>query len=285
LRGRLLPLVYLDRELGIVSNSASEPGKGASRTIATNTTTNTATNIATNIVVLQAEGRHFGLIVDEISDTQEIVVKPLGKQLKGISAYSGATIMGDGRVALILDVPGLAQKAKVIAEAHEAAHDKNIVEAGGEGLRDEHTLLLAGNGLNGRLAIPLSMVARLEEFPRTVVERAGSQEVMQYRGQIIPLVRLSEIIPADHDPEMMANAGSIQVVVYSEGGHTVGLIVDHIVDIVEERAMVESLSPRPGIVGSFVTQSHVTDLLDMPAIMRAALPGLLDGPESEAGRV
>jgi two-component system chemotaxis sensor kinase CheA len=287
LRGRLLPLVYLDRELGIVSNSASEPGKGASRTIATNTTTNTATNIATNIVVLQAEGRHFGLIVDEISDTQEIVVKPLGKQLKGISAYSGATIMGDGRVALILDVPGLAQKAKVIAEAHEAAHDKNIVEARGEGLRDEHTLLLAGNGLNGRLAIPLSMVARLEEFPRTVVERAGSQEVMQYRGQIIPLVRLSEIIPASRAAEMMANAGSgsIQVVVYSEGGHTVGLIVDHIVDIVEERAMVESLSPRPGIVGSFVAQSHVTDLLDMPAIMRAALPGLLDGPESEAGRV
>lgn len=271
LRGRLLPLVYLDRELGI----ASDAGDGDSAGRAT----------AVNIVVLQAEDRQFGLIVDEISDTQEIVVKPLGKQLKGISAFSGATIMGDGRVALILDVPGLAQKAKVLAEAHEAVSEESFGPPGGEGLRDEHTLLLAENGAEGRVAIPLSMVARLEEFPRTVVERAGSQEVMQYRGQIIPLVRLSQIVPAESDAEMVASAGSIQVVVYAEGGHTVGLIVDRIVDIVEERAAVESLSPRAGIIGSFVTQRQVTDLLDMPAIMRAAVPGLLDGPDSEASRI
>ena len=232
----------------------------------------------------QAEDRQFGLIVDEISDTQEIVVKPLGKQLKGISAFSGATIMGDGRVALILDVPGLAQKAKVLAEGHDVIPDENLNPVGVEGLRDEHTLLLAENGAEGRVAIPLSMVARLEEFPRTVVERAGSQEVMQYRGQIIPLVRLSQIIPAESDAEMLANAGSIQVVVYAEGGRTVGLIVDRIVDIVEERAAVESLSPRAGILGSFVTQRHVTDLLDMPSLMRAAVPGLLDAQEVEAGR-
>jgi two-component system, chemotaxis family, sensor kinase CheA len=272
LRGRLLPLVYLDRELGIASNSVSQAGNANRET-------------AVNIVVLQAEDRQFGLIVDEISDTQEIVVKPLGKQLKGISAYSGATIMGDGRVALILDVLGLAQKAKVLAETHDAVPDESLSVVGVEGLRAEHTLLLAENGLEGRVAIPLSMVARLEEFPRTVVERAGSQEVMQYRGQIIPLVRLSEIIPADRDPEMVASAGSIQVVVYAEGGHTVGLIVDRIVDIVEERATIESLSPRSGIVGSFVSQRHVTDLVDMPALMRAAVPGLLDGAESEAGRI
>ncbi|HSY92186.1 MAG TPA: chemotaxis protein CheA [Candidatus Binatus sp.] len=272
LRGRLLPLVYLDRELGIASNSVNETGNAKRET-------------AVNIVVLQAEDRQFGLIVDEISDTQEIVVKPLGKQLKGISAYSGATIMGDGRVALILDVLGLAQKAKVLAEAHDGVPDDNLSAAEVEGLRDQHTLLLAENGLEGRVAIPLALVARLEEFPRTVVERAGSQEVMQYRGQIIPLVRLSEIIPADRDPEVVANAGSIQVVVYAEGDHTVGLIVDRIVDIVEERAAIESLSPRPGIVGSFVSQRHVTDLLDMPALMRVAVPGLLDGAESEAGRI
>ena len=170
-----------------------------------------------NIVVLQAESRQFGLVVDDILDTEEIVVKPLGKQLKGISAYSGATIMGDGRVALILDVLGLAQKAKVIGEAREAAHDEGPSEAVVEGVRDEHALLLAENGREGRVAIPLSLVARLEEFPRTVVEHAGTQEVMQYRGQIIPLVRLSAIIPATSDAEMLANAGSIQVVVYSEG--------------------------------------------------------------------
>jgi two-component system chemotaxis sensor kinase CheA len=269
LRGRLLPLVYLDRELGM-RGAPENDTQGAA---------------AINIVVLQAEDSQFGLIVDEITDTEEIVVKPLGKQLKGIRPYSGATIMGDGRVALILDVPGLAQRAKVVAEAHESAQDEICCEAGAEGARDEHALLLAENGLEGRVAIPLSMVARLEEFPRTVVEHAGSQEVMQYRGQIIPLVRLSQIVPATSDAEMLASAGSIQVVVYSEGNRTVGLIVDRIVDIVEERAAVEPLAPRLGIVGSFVTQQHVTDLLDVPALVRAAVPGLLDAATPEPGGV
>ncbi len=269
LRGRLLPLVYLARELGMQSETSDD-----SRATA-----------AINIVVLQAEDSQFGLIVDEITDTEEIVVKPLGKQLKGIRPYSGATIMGDGRVALILDVPGLAQRAKVVAEAHASAQDDIRSEVATEAVRDEHALLLAENGLEGRVAIPLSMVARLEEFPRTVVEHAGSQEVMQYRGQIIPLVRLSQIVPATSDAELLASAGSIQVVVYSEGNRTVGLIVDRIVDIVEEHAAVEPLAPRLGIVGSFVTQRHVTDLLDVPALVRAAVPGLLDAAGPEAGGV
>lgn len=269
LRGRLLPLLYLGRELGIETEAANDSGRAG----------------AINIVVLRADSRQFGLIVDEITDTEEIVVKPLARQLKGINAYSGATIMGDGRVALILDVAGLAQRANVIAEAHESAHDAGRSEASAEVVQDDHALLLAENGLEGRVAIPLSIVARLEEFPKTVVERAGTQEVMQYRGQIIPLVRLSEIIPATSDADMVGSAGSIQVVIYSEGKHTVGLIVDRIVDIVEDRAVVESLTPRTGVVGSFVTQSHVTDLLDVPAIVRAAVPGLLDGTASEAERV
>ncbi len=222
-------------------------------------------------------------MVDAILDTEEIVVKPLGKQLKGISTYSGATIMGDGRIALILDVLGLAQRAQVIAEARDSARDEHHSDTAKSGSRDDNALLLAENGLEGWVAIPLSLVARLEEFPRTVIERAGAQEVMQYRGQIIPLVRLSQIIPATSDAEMLANAGSIQVVVYAEGKHTVGLIIDRIVDIVDERAAIESLAPRAGVVGSFVTQRHVTDLLDLPAIVRAAVPGLLDATDGAAG--
>jgi two-component system, chemotaxis family, sensor kinase CheA len=291
LRGRLLPLVYLDRELAMRADTRDS----ASRSIPLepnpadlNSINLSAVNV--NIVVLQAEGQQFGLIVDEIIDTEEIVVKPLCRQLKGVSAFSGATIRGDGRVALILDVPGLAQRAQVIAEAHApahptSAHDENRSAALAETVCDERALLLAENGSEGRVAIPLSTVARLEEFPPTLVERAGSQEVIQYRGQIIPLVRLSEIIPATRDAEMLSNTGSIQVVVYAEGKRTVGLIVDRIVDIVEERATVESLNLRAGVVGSFVTQGHVTDLLDVPALVRAAVPGLLDGPEPETERI
>ena len=275
LRGQLLPLVFLSQTLNARQNPDLPPLEIEKKD-------NALQNV--NIVVLQAEGRQFGLVVDDILDTEEIVVKPLGKQLKGISAYSGATIMGDGRVALILDVLGLAQRAQVIAEARDSARDERHSEIAKEASRDDHALLLAQNGLEGRVAIPLSLVARLEEFPRTVIELAGKQEVMQYRGQIIPLVRLSEIIPATSDAEMLANAGSIQVVVYAEGKHTVGLIVDRIVDIVDERAALESLAPRAGVIGSFVTQRHVTDLLDVPAIVRAAVPGLLDAVEIEAPR-
>ena len=154
-----------------------------------------------------------------------------------------------------------------------------------EGGGESQALLLAENGKEGHVAIPLSLVARLEEFPATAVERTGAQEVMQYRGQIIPLLRLSQILPSSGDAADTVESGnSIQVVVYSEGGRTVGLIVDRIVDIVEEHAAVESLAPRAGVVGSFVTQRHVTDLLDVPAIVRAAVPGLLDAAEAEAPR-
>jgi len=280
LRGQLLPLVYLSQTLN-ARKSRKDETKTEDQTLENEKETALG-NV--NIVVLQAEGQPFGLVVDDILDTEEIVVKPLGKQLKGISAYSGATIMGDGRIALILDVLGLAQRAKVIAEARESAREEQHSETSKAESRNDHALLLAENGLEGRVAIPLSLVARLEEFPRTVIERAGTQEVMQYRGQIIPLVRLSAIIPATSDAEMLANANSIQVVVYTEGKRTVGLIVDRIVDIVEERAAVESLAPRAGVVGSFVTQRHVTDLLDVPAIVRSAVPGLLDAAEIEAGR-
>ncbi len=267
LRGRLLPLVYLDQELGV----RDEAGKSRSS--------------AVNIVVLQAGDQQFGLVVDEIADTEEIVVKPLGKQLKGIKAYSGATIMGDGRVALILDVLGLAQKARVIAETSQPTPPEGRIEAGAQTVSEEHTLLLAQNGLEGRVAIPLAMVARLEEFPQTVVEHSGTQEVMQYRGQIIPLLRLSRIVPTTPDASIEPNPGSIHVVVYSEANRTVGLIVDRIVDIVEEHDAVESLSSHTGVLGSFVSQHHVTELLDLPAIVRAAIPGLLDAAPPEAGRI
>src|SRR5204863_6055217 len=103
LRGRLLPLVYLNRELGLTANSENEG----------------STDDAVNIVVLQAEDRQFGLVVDGINDTEEIVVKPLSKHLKGLKAYAGATIMGDGKVALILDVLGLAQSASIVSQARD----------------------------------------------------------------------------------------------------------------------------------------------------------------------
>ena len=198
------------------------------------------------------------------------MVKPLGKQLKGISAFAGATIMGDGKVALILDVLGIAQRANVVSEVRDRAlSDK--VKLPQEQSFDRQTLLLLGIGDDGRMAIPLSMVARLEEFPASMVEKAGSQEVVQYRGQILPLIRLSEIIHTyasrtseDQDP--------LQVVVYSEQKRSVGLVVDRILDIVEETLSVQRRSSSHGLLGSAVIQQRVTDLLDVHGIIEAADP-------------
>ena len=256
LRGRLLPLVYLNRELQIAPAGDAGPA-------------------ATNIVVVQADGREFGLVVDEITDTEEIVVKPLGKQLKGLTAYSGATIMGDGRVALILDILGLAQRAQVIGESRESAlkeKEKDRNQAKDDPAIDHQTLLLVQCGGRSRMAIPLSLVARLEEFPPSAIELAGEQEVTQYRGQIMPLIRLSRILELSSGAAA-APAGEerMQVVVYSESGRSVGLIVDRIVDIVEEKLVLQNPAQRRGVLGSSVIQKRVTDLLDVPGVVRDAL--------------
>ena len=264
LRGRLLPLVYLNRELQIAAESGKEVAK----------------DTATNIVVVQADGREFGLVVDEITDTEEIVVKPLGKQLKGISAYSGATIMGDGRVALILDILGLAQRAQVIVEAREAAlKDKEKASRKEDSATDHQTLLLVQCGDQGRVAIPLSLVARLEEFPAAAIELAGTQEVMQYRGQIMPLIRLSTILAGVGKEATIASGDArMQVVVYSEAGRSVGLIVDRIIDIVDEKLEVQNPAQRRGVLGSSVIQKRVTDLLDVPSVVRDSIPSFAETP-------
>lgn len=249
LRGQLLPLVYLNRHLGL------KPAAGG--------------DDAVSIVILQADGRQFGLVVDTINDAEEIVVKPLGKQLKGLACFAGATIMGDGRVALILDVLGVAQQASVIAEAR----DRGLAEAdtGREARDDRQTLLLFETGHGRPMALPLSLVARLEEVPGSGVERSGRQEVVQYRGQIMPLIRVGQFV-GDEPDSSVDSADLLQVIVHSAHGRSIGLIVSKISDVVHETLTVRRASAREGILGSAVIQERVTDLLDLENVIRAADP-------------
>jgi two-component system, chemotaxis family, sensor kinase CheA len=224
--------------------------------------------------VLQADERQFGLVVDEINDTEEIVVKPLGKLFKGLSTFAGATIMGDGKVALILDVMGLAMRANVLSEAKDR-HVHEAVSQSGETGSAKQTLLLFRVSEKCRMAIPLSLVARLEEFPRSAVEQSGELQVVQYRGQIMPLISLSEALFAANirlqaKPDAVAG-DTIQVIVHSAGDRSVGLVVDHIVDIVEQSITVQRTGSRPGVLGSAVVDKKVTDLLDVEGLVRAAL--------------
>jgi two-component system chemotaxis sensor kinase CheA len=259
LRGRLLPLVYLNKELEF----AKSPKAGEKR------------NSAVNMVVLQAEKRQFGLIVDEIRDTEEIVVKPLGRRLKGIKTFAGATIMGDGKVALILDVLGVAQRAGVVSAQEERAGAAAESESR-EKTSDKQTYLIFAGPDDARMALPLDKLARLEEFPAAKVERSGAQWVIQYREKILPLIRLNLVLEErrkrrrhEGDPEL-ATEGSLQVLVCHHENRAVGLIVEKIVDIVEDRAEVKSPATRAGVLYAAVIENRVTELLDLPAILTAA---------------
>jgi two-component system chemotaxis sensor kinase CheA len=218
-----------------------------------------------NIIVLQADDRQFGLVVDGVNDTEEIVVKPLGKELKAISAFAGATIMGDGRVALILDVLGVAQRSGVISETRERTLRETLTQDDAHNAGKEALLLFQVSD-NGRMALPLSKVARLEEFPRAMLERAGKRDVVQYRGEILPLVVLREMLGCDDKP--FDASVPLQVVVYSERGRSIGLVVDRILDIVEDDVSVKATGSREGILGAAVIQGKVTDMLDVHAVIQ-----------------
>lgn len=246
LRGRLLPLVYLRKVLRTKQKE-------------------TETNDCINIVVLRVDDRQFGLVVDRINDTEEIVVKPMGKQLKGVTVFAGATIMGDGRVALILDVLGLAHSAKVISNERSRA----MSDLGGRS-HNEHgltqTLLVLGTDTNRRVALPISQVARLEKIAVDTIEYTADQEVVQYRGQILPLVRLAKVLGIQ-DGEQAVD-GLLNVVVYTENGKSYGLVVNRIIDIVETSFEISRPSLGNKLLGSAIIQNHVTDLVDLPAIIK-----------------
>jgi two-component system chemotaxis sensor kinase CheA len=245
LRGHLLPLVYLNQQLQLPEQTAARD--------------------AINIVVLQADDRQFGLVVDEINDTEEIVVKPLGKQFKSSSCFAGATIMGDGKVALILDVLGIAQMASVVTEVRErSAVELSARQA--ETVTGRDAWLVFGVGANRRMAIPLSMVSRLEEFAAESVERSGRHMVVQYRGQIMPLVDVAEELSLGSRD---AAKQTLQVIVYTESGKRVGLIVDRIIDIVEQAVATGDGEEAGNTIGSAVIQERVTDLLNVHGLVAA----------------
>ncbi|WP_449065410.1 chemotaxis protein CheW [Planomonospora algeriensis] len=244
LRGKLLPLVRLDETLGL-------PVRNSDRDV--------------YIAVLQADGRRFGLVVDRVLNTEEIVVKPLSGRMKDVGVYAGSTIVGDGKVALILDIPSLARRAHLAAEAVERAQ----VDQAGARPRDSHIerLLIAGIG-ERRVAIPLDMVTRLEEFPVQRIERVGSREVVQYRDHILPVIRLASLLGC-YDVE---EGETVPAVVYTERGRSVALVVQQIVDIVEDHIESRSDLDDDGLTGSAVIQQRVTELLDVRRAILAADP-------------
>jgi two-component system chemotaxis sensor kinase CheA len=254
----LLPLVYLDRELGVAAPDHEERD-------------------TVLIVVLQAEDRRFGLVVDGVLDTQEIVVKPLSSQLEHVPVYAGATILGDGSVALILDVLALAQRAHLAGTGREQARAGPDHADG-----DRHptsAALLASVDRDRQVAIPLERVIRLEEIPAGSVEHVGGRELVQYGEEILPLVRVASGLGA----AARADGDALTVVVCSTGGRAVGLVVDAIVDIVEGGLPVRGATGAAGHLGTTVVQQRITELLDVEQAVREVDPQFFDRPAVPAG--
>jgi len=254
-RGSLLPVAYLNQVLGLKPAGDTE---------------------VVSMVVLQAEDRQFGLVVDGINDTQEIVVKPLGKQLKGLTVYAGATIMGDGRVALILDVLGIGQLSGVLAESREQS--RAVLDQKTESGTEQQRLLLFSAGSYERLAVPLSLVARLEEFPLKSIEHASGCQVVQYRNRILPLVSLRAALEGE-GPAEGQTSDPVQVIVFNDGDRSIGLMVDQILDVAEEAVVVRQKTHRKGLLGSAVVGKRVTDFLDLNQVIRATTENWFEGSD------
>lgn len=240
LRGALLPLLSLAEVLGM------EQQEQASHTIA----------------VLQADEQRFGLLVDRVLNNEEIVVKALSSRIKQIGLYSGATVLGDGDIALILDVQAIARRA-LIGELGQLVRASRAPELRASGT--EQQLLVVAIGEDRRVAIPLADVTRLERMPADRIERVGSREVVQYRGDLLPVARLDRVLGAMsyEQPE------ELLVIVLTSGGVTVAVVVGEIVDIVTDDPASRSGLEDTGLTGSTVIKDRVTELLDVSDLLHA----------------
>ncbi|WP_439576506.1 hybrid sensor histidine kinase/response regulator [Elioraea sp.] len=237
LRDRLLPLVRLSSLLALDEGEPDERAESF-------------------IVVAKVGTENFGLIVDRVFDTEEIVVKPVAPILRDITLFSGNTILGDGSVIMILDPNGIARTVGIGAAA--GAERTGLVEptrtdAGSSGARTSLLLFRAG-GAEPK-AVPLGLVARLEEIAADRIERAGARAMVQYRGRLMPLVPMG----VDLDDATVARR---PVLVFSDGGRSMGLVVDEILDVVEDVVTIQLGSARPGILGSAVIAGRATEIID-----------------------
>jgi len=253
LRGELLPLLRLNQVLQLPS-SAESNGAG------------------TNIVVVSAGTARFGIIVDDVGDTEEIVVKPLSTHVKQLACYDGATIMGDGKVALIMNVSGLFTAAqfdlkdmKQLEQAEEEQEEQTLVGSQGD---QRQTIVLFRAGKNEYYGVPLAFVVRLEEFSVSQIEPSGGREVLQYRNEILPLIRLEPYlnIEAVPDPEMLS------LIVFSVEKR-IGLAVNEIINTVEISTHIDTETfQQKGVLGSTIVNGHSVLMLDIHGLIEMAYP-------------
>ncbi|HXP96943.1 MAG TPA: chemotaxis protein CheW [Telmatospirillum sp.] len=252
LRDRLLPLVSLRTLLRL--------GGGAEE------------RTETFIVVTQVGAYTFGIIVDRVFDTEEIVVKPVAPILRHISMFSGNTILGDGSVIMILDPNGIAGSTGEIVGGSQATAEASA--ARDLHAEDRQSLLVFRAGGNDLKGVPLALVARLEEIEVGQIEHSHGKPVVQYRGKLMPLVTIDGSFDVKTE-------GRQPVLVFADRDRSMGLVVDEIVDIVEERLRVELSVDQPGLIGTAVVSGKATDIIDAGFYLTQAWGDWFGSPDQE----
>lgn len=254
LRGELLPLLRLNHVLHLSSLDAPEQQD-------------------TNIVVVSSGIARFGIIVDVVGDTEEIVVKPLSSHVKQLPCYDGATIMGDGKVALIMNINGLFTAAQFdledIEQAEQAEREQEgQMPTGVQGGEQRQTIVLFQVGKQEYYGVPLAFVVRLEEFPTSQIEYSGGREVLQYRGDVLPLMRLESYlnVEAAPDPDLLS------LIVFSVE-KPIGLVVNEILNTIEISTHIDTETfQQKGVLGSTIVEGHSVLILDIHGLIEMAYP-------------
>jgi len=235
LRNKLLPLMHLKKLLKIDDGSSSDPENGF-------------------IVVTQVGSQTFGIVVDGVFHTEEIVVKPMSTKLRHIDMFSGNTILGDGAVIMIIDPNGIAKALGASGAAHQQLADENASHHASSG-EQMTSLLVFRAGTEQPKAVPLGLVTRLEEIAADKIELSNGRYMVQYRDQLMPLVQMEGVT--------VRTSGSQPILVFSDDGRSMGLVVDEIIDIVEERLNIEVGGSQAGILGSAVIKGQATEVIDV----------------------
>jgi len=234
LRNKLLPLIHLKKLLGTDAGEPTDAEAGF-------------------IVVTQVGNQTFGIVVDGVFHTEEIVVKPMSTKLRHITMFSGNTILGDGSVIMIIDPNGIAQ---AVGTSGSASDEEEAEAQRNAGLDKTVSLLVFRAGSPEPKAVPLSLVTRLEEIDCKKIEFSNGRHLVQYRGQLMPLVCVNSDVS-------VRTEGAQPLLVFSDAGRTMGLVVDEIVDIVEDKLDIQVASEVAGILGSAVVKGQATEIIDV----------------------
>ena len=258
LRDKLIPLVFLNHELKLDNQlpPVDQP---------------------LNIVIVQAAGIRFGIVVDEVLYMQEVVVKSVGPLLKGTPVYSGSTILGDGRVALIFDISAIAVRSGIIAKLADNQFEQDISTAIGANTDEQQMLLFDLLGLE-RIVMPLDAVDRLEMIAASRIDRRGNEAVVLYGNKIMKLIPLTHYVEGATHKSLYGDE-TVPVIVHYHKGQPIGFIVKKVHNIVNVPTQAVMITqPQRGIMGSVIVNDSVMSILNVQEILSLSGMGHFDDP-------